>query len=560
MLQHLAIRNIVLIESCDLPFQEGLCVLTGETGAGKSILLDALGLALGNRADSKLVRKGESIGSVTAEFDIAHSPVTREVLEELGLPASDDTLVIRRTLSADGKSRCLVNDEPVSVSGLRQIGETLIEVHGQHEQRGLLDPKNHLLLLDAYGRLEKEREKVSDAYQLWRERERELEKVRAAIAETQREEEYLRHIRDELRQLDPQPGEEESLAEKRTVMMQGEKLAQAIESAMQELSGADSGSVDGVLMGVQRGLARSNVQDAQDIFAPVVEALDRAVVEVQEARQQLEHLADATQYDAEELERIEERLFALKAASRKYDLPCERLGELLEEAESKLASLDHQHHQIGKLEFDLLQARDRYRDVAAQLGEARHGAAERLERALARELVPLKMGSTRFRVRFEELSEEQCSAMGAERAIFEVATNIGSDFASLNRIASGGELSRFMLAMKVVLAHVKSPGSYIFDEIDTGTGGAVADAIGARLALLAETAQVLVVTHLPQVAARGHSHLMITKQEGQDSTQTSVVALSAKARKEELARMLAGEEVTEEARGAAGKLLEVAAQ
>lgn len=553
MLQQLSIRNIVLISACDIPFEDGLCVLTGETGAGKSILLDALGLALGERGDSGLLREGEEQASVTAEFHLEPRSATHDVLEELGLEA-EDVLVIRRIISADGKNRCFANDQPVSVTGLKRIGETLVEVHGQHDQRGLLDMRTHLDLLDAYGRLEAQRSEVAALYARWAEKRDALHTLKTRIAESQREQDYLQHVRDELKSLAVEEGEEDHLSTQRSTMMQSEKFAETIADALRELQ--QDTAVDAALRTAQRILTRA--AQAGDMFQHAVDALDRAQVELQEAVDALERLAGDSAYHPERLEEIEERLFAIKGAARKYQVPADDIPALLKEVSEKLSTLDDQQVHIGELEMAVEQTRSAYLTVAQSLSDARGAAAQRLQRALIKELGPLKMGSCRFRVVQEELAQEHWGAKGTDSIRFEAATNVGQHYAPLHKIASGGELSRFMLALKVVLASLKSTPTLIFDEIDTGTGGAVADAIGARLALLSDSAQVLVVTHLPQVAARGTHHLFIEKSQNKKATNTSVKVLDVAERKEELARMLAGAEVTDEARGAASKLMEAA--
>lgn len=552
MLNHLSIRNIVLISAADIPFENGLCVLTGETGAGKSILLDALGLALGMRADSGLVRFGEEQASVTATFDIEESSATRSVMQELGLEP-DDTLIIRRNLTADGKSRCFVNDQPVSVTALKRLGETLVEIHGQHDQRGLLDMSTHLEMVDEYGQLDTRT--LDDSFHRWQKHKSELQHVRLRIEEAVREQDYIRHVREELSSLNIQPGEEAELTELRTTMMQGEKLAGVVQDALGGLQG--NPGVEDVLRDVQRGLMRSSVASVSR-YQPVIESLERAQVEVQEAVSALEAIAADELYDPVRLEAIEERLFALKAASRKYNVPVDELPELFAEVDGKLQSLDAQQEQIETLESLVDEARDAYLMHAQKLSDQRAKVAQQLQKSLMKELEPLKMGRCRFRVVQEELREEYWSARGTDAIRFEAATNAGQHYAALHKIASGGELSRFMLAMKVVLSRVKSTPTLIFDEVDTGTGGAVADAIGARLAILSDRAQVLVVTHLPQVAARGTHHLFIDKRERKNVTHTTVAVLDVQDRKEELARMLAGATVTDEARGAAGRLMEAA--
>jgi DNA repair protein RecN (Recombination protein N) len=559
MLIQLSIRNVVLIETCDIALKPGLCVLSGETGAGKSILLDALGLVLGARADSGLVRKGETSGTVSAEFDISGNDGAKAVLKSLELEEAD-TLIIRRTLGSDGKTRCLVNDQPVTVAGIKMLGETLVEVHGQHDQRGLQDAGLHRSLLDDYGKLGSQRVAVAAACRTWKDARDAMQALKDTIERTAREQEYLQHMRNELKQLSPQPGEEETLSAQRTAMMQSEKLYDVLNEAIGELNGGKG--VIGALRGAQRTLMRSPLC-AGEAFAAIVEGLEKAAIEAEEALYNLEKTGQDATFNPEKLEQIEERLFALKAAGRKYNLPVEELAKLYQEVEEKLALIDSQEHCLAALERNVAEARDAFLLVAGKLSEARKKVAVKLEKAIEKELEPLKMGNTRFRVRIDSLGEEGWSEWGADSVHFECATNVTKSdkdvvYAPLNKIASGGELSRFMLAMKVALSAVRSTPTLIFDEIDTGTGGAVAAAMGERLSLLGGSAQVLVVTHLPQVAARGSQHLRVVKLEKAKKVLTTVEELSPAAREEELARMLAGATITQEARKAAQKLLELA--
>jgi DNA repair protein RecN (Recombination protein N) len=528
-------------------------VLTGETGAGKSILLDSLGLALGMRADAGLVRAGQNQASVTATFDIANLEAPRLILQELGLDA-DDMIIVRRMVAEDGKSRCFINDQSVSVTALKRIGETLVEIHGQHDQRGLLDMRTHMQLVDDYGRHGAAVTRMQSAYLRWQSVRSELQQLRLSIEESIREQDYLRHMAGELRSLDARPGEEEELATLRLTMMQSEKLSETITSALESLQSHPAAETQ--IQSAQRLLIRAGGNELR--FQTVIDALERAQVELQEAVGQLESQQRSIPYDQARLEEIEERLFALKAMARKYHVSADELPGLLAEVEGKLTTLDSQSERIAALETQVNAVRADYLAAAQILSDKRAQSAQKLQKALAKELEPLKMGRCRFRVVQEELKEEQWSANGTDSIRFEAATNPGQPYAALHKIASGGELSRFMLALKVVLASVKSTPTLIFDEVDTGTGGAVADAIGARLAILSDTAQVLVVTHLPQVAARGTQHLFIEKSERKKQTQTAVRTLDVAERKEELARMLAGAIVTDEARGAAVKLLEAA--
>lgn len=559
MLCQLSIRNIVLIESCDISLSSGLCVLSGETGAGKTILLDALGLALGSRADAALVRKGENQASITAEFDITHNENARDILKELEVGDSD-SLIIRRTLTNDGKTRCLLNDQVVTVAALKKLGETLIEVHGQHDQRTLQDATIHRELLDDYAGLENARRKVAEAYEAWKRELSALESVQAEIAAAAREQEYLQHMRNELKQLSPQVGEEETLTQQRSSMMQSEKLFEILNQAIGEISG--SKNVVASLRGAERTLMRSPLTSGEN-FKPILEALDRAATEAEEAGYQLEKIGQDSTFNPEKLEQVEERLFALKAAGRKYNLPVDELAALYEQVEEKLRLVASQEKSIQALEEKAAAAKAAFLALAVKLSEARKKAAAKLEKTVEAELKPLKMDGTRFHIGIET-SEANASACGIDTVRFACATNVTKGtqdvaYAPLSKIASGGELSRFMLALKVALTSAHQASTLIFDEIDAGTGGAVADAIGQRLALLGKNAQVLVVTHLPQVAARGSQHLLVAKQEKKGKVVTSVTDLPPKAREEELARMLAGATITQEARKAAQKLLEEAA-
>ncbi len=560
MLVQLSIRNIVLIESCDISLKPGLCVLSGETGAGKSILLDALGLVLGARADSSLVRSGETQGMVSAEFDISDNVALREILIDLGIEATD-TLIICRTIGADGKTRALANDQPVTVTALKKVGDLLVEVHGQHDQRSLMDMQLHRTLLDDFANLSSARKTVSAHYRTWKKELDALQTLQAEIAQTAREQDYLRHMRGELKQLSPKAGEEETLTERRTTMMQSEKLFSVINEVIAEMK--QGKGVAATLRSAHRQLTRSPLTSSP-AFAAAIDALDRAATEADHAQEMLEDIGYRADYNPEKLEQIEERLFALKAAGRKYNLPVDELSTLYEEVETKLKLVDTQSHLLGKLETAVAEAKAQFSASAAKLSESRKKAAVKLEKAIQGELTPLKMGNTLFCVRIETLDEDAWSEGGMDGVYFECATNVTKGDKNivtvpLNKIASGGELSRFMLAMKVALLAVRQASTLIFDEIDTGTGGAVADAIGQRLGLLGKSAQVLVVTHLPQVAARGTQHLLVKKQEKGRKVVTSVEDLSPAAREEELARMLAGAKVTPEARKAAQKLLEEAA-
>jgi len=560
MLTQLSIKNIVLIESCAISLGHGLCVLSGETGAGKSILLDALGLVLGARADSGLIRSGEAQGSVTAEFDISGNEPAKHILRELELEASD-SIIIRRSVTSDGKTRCFINDQAVSVSGLKKLGESLVEIHGQHDQRSLMDASAHRTMLDYYAGLAAEQSKVAQKYRAWKVARDDIAKLQEIIETTSREKDYLEHMRSELKLLAPELGEEDELTSKRTTMMQSEKLFEVLNESIAELNAGKG--VIAALRSAQRTLMRSTLTTA-DIYQPIIDTLDRAAIDAEEASYALEKAGQAAVYDPVKLEEIEERLFALKAAGRKYNMPADELASLKVEVEDKLTLLDTQHQQMKKLREQEQEAKKDFLSLAEKLSEVRNKTSKKLEKSIESELAPLKMEGTKFQVRVEKQDESSWSEYGIDGVYFECATNVSKGakniaYASLNKIASGGELSRFMLAMKVALAAGKQSATLIFDEIDTGTGGAVAAAIGARLAKLGQSAQVLVVTHLPQVAARGSQHLLVSKQEKAKKITTAVKTLSQKEREEELARMLAGATITPEARKAAQKLLEQAA-
>lgn len=556
MLCELSISNIVLIEKAQLALDSGLCVLSGETGAGKSILLDSLGLVLGARGDASLIRKGEAQGQVTALFDIRGNKPLVALLSELDIEPSDE-LIIRRVVTADGKSKAYLNDAPIAVGTLKRIGEMLVEIHGQHDQKTLQDTILHRDLLDEYGKLMPQRKEVASRYRALKEARDELESLLAEIAQAGRERDYLEHMQKELSALAPEPGEEERLTELRTRMMGSEKLFEILNEVIGELSGK---GVIASLRSASKTLMRSPLTNH---YQQVIDGLDKAAIDAEEALYQLEKIGEDSTFDAGKLERTEERLFALKAAARKFGVSADELGKLKEDVDQKLDRLSNQSRESGKLEKAVKEAQAAFAAEAEKLSAARGLAGEKLARAIQKELTPLKMEGTHFRVNIIPQPEQHWSEAGMDSVAFECATNVargeGASYAPLSKIASGGELSRFMLALKVAMSSVRSTPTIIFDEIDTGTGGAVADAIGKRLSQLGQAAQVLVVTHLPQVAARGSQHLLVAKSQKGGKISTLVTALSHDQREEELARMLAGATVTEEARKAAQKLLEDAA-
>ncbi|HEX9466018.1 MAG TPA: DNA repair protein RecN [Alphaproteobacteria bacterium] len=557
MLQGLAIRDVVLIDRLDLSFESGLSALTGETGAGKSILLDALGLALGARGDAGLVAKGAPQASIAATFALDAKHAARALLADRGLDAGDETLILRRTVGADGRSRAFVNDQPVPVGTLRELASLLVEIHGQFDTHGLLDPATHRLALDAYGALGGEAQTVAGLHGAWRAAETAEVEARERAAKAATDEDFLRHAVDELDRLDPKPGEETELAQRRALLAAREKLIEAINAARADL--ASGKGVEGALRGAERLLQRVAPQ-AMGKLDRGLAALDRAAIEAADAVAEVEALEHALDLDSSGLENVEERLFALRALARKHRVEVDRLADLKSEFQARLAALDNGEDGLRRLAAATAKARTTYLDAAKALSAARRAAAQRLDKAIAKELPPLKLEKAKFRTRVEDLPETGWGAHGIDRVAFEVATNPGADLGPIDRIASGGELARFMLALKVAL---RAPGkakrtgvdTLIFDEVDSGIGGAVAAAVGERLAGLAENAQILVVTHSPQVAARARHHWRVLKKAAGRSVATAVDALDAKARREEIARMLSGASITEAARAAADSLL-----
>ena len=553
MLQRLTIRDVVLINRLELVFHPRLSVLTGETGAGKSILLDALGLALGARADSTLVRHGADQAVVVAEFEITDDHPARRIVAEQGLGGDEETVLLRRVLGADGRSRAYLNDQPVSVALQRRIGETLVAIHGQFENQRLLDPAAHRGLLDAHGNLAPLLARAGETFAGWRQAVTASAEAEAALEEARRDEAFLRHAVDEVSALDPQPGEEADLAERRTVMMHGEKLLEAMNEAAADLS--EGPGVETVLRAARRHLERV-APLAEGRLDGAIAALDRAAVEATEGVQQLEKVSAEVDLDPRHLEQVEEHLFALRALARKHDVAPDDLADLGAQLAVRLASIEDGGADLERLRAAAAAARAAYVEAATALHEARSAAAVRLDAAVTGELEPLRLEAAVFTTRVELMAESEWGAAGHDRVAFRVSTNPGAPEGPLARIASGGEVARFMLALKVVLARADPVPTIIFDEVDHGVGGAVAAAVGERLARLAEDFQVLVVTHSPQVAALGVHHWRVSKATAEAGVLTTVDALSEAARREEIARMLAGKRVTDEARSAADRLLQ----
>jgi DNA repair protein RecN (Recombination protein N) len=552
MLTQLAIRNIVLIEALDLAFPGGLGVLTGETGAGKSILLDALGLVLGNRAETGLVRAGADKAGVTATFEFARLPAAvRESLAEADVEIEPgEPLILRRTVKADGGSKAFVNDQPVGAALLRELAPALVELHGQHDDRGLVNPRGHRALLDRYAGADAG--SVEAAWRGWRDAEAKLAQARAEIEQAKADQDLLVAYLAELTAIEPEEGEEEQLAGARADMQKGEKLSGDLEELRTLWDGSDSALAK--LRGAARRLDRIAPEHA--LLAEALAALDRAVIEAGEAEENLEAAARALEFEPAELDRIETRLFELRALARKHRCEVDELPAKMREMRAQLDAIEAGDAHIGELERAEQAAHDTYRARAEALHATRLAAALRLDAAVASELAPLKLDSARFRTAVTGLPEERWGPQGMDSVEFLIATNPGADFAPLNKIASGGELSRFILALKVALAEQGGAATVIFDEIDRGVGGAVASAIGERLSRLAEGGQLLAVTHSPQVAARGQTHYVIAKSSEGTVTRTSVHLLDEAGRQEEIARMLSGAEITSEARAQADRLLE----
>jgi DNA repair protein RecN (Recombination protein N) len=557
MLTDLSIRDVVLIDRLDLSFGPGLTVLTGETGAGKSILLDSLGLALGARAEASLVRTGTQQAVVAASFSPPAGHPAYAELAEQGLPIEEGHIVLRRIVSADGRSRAYANDQPVGVAMLRRLGSLLVEVQGQHEQMGLADPAGHAALLDAFDVPVTLRRQTAETWSAWRTARTALAQARADIAAASREEEWLRHAVDELTTLAPQEGEEARLAAERQTMQQSERRAESMAAALAELTPRDRRGAGpaAALRAAFRALDRLTPEQGGTQSAPVLEALSRAEEALAEAETLLSRLAQEAEADPRRLEQTEERLFALRAAARKHSVAVVALPDLLATLSARLRALETGGAQVAELEAAEASCRAAFETAAKKLSAERAAAAERLARAVARELPPLRLDKAKFVVEVEPLPEAGWGAAGIDAVRFLISTNPGQPPGPLARVASGGELSRLMLALKVVLAAGSSVPTMVFDEVDSGIGGATAASVGERLARVAAKLQVLVVTHSPQVAARGLAHLQVAKRAAKGRAETLVLPLDRLARREEIARMLAGEHITEAARAAADALL-----
>jgi DNA repair protein RecN (Recombination protein N) len=550
MLRQLVVHNVVLVETLELEFERGLGVLTGETGAGKSILLDALGLALGARADAGLVRSGQESAAVSAELELHSTHPAFAVLREQGVePEPGEPLIVRRTVKSDGGSRAFAAGSAVPAGLLRELGAVAVEIHGQHDDRGLLNPKGHRALLDAFGHID-----AGAVERAWTEvcrLDAELTRARTEADAAERDRDYRTHACEEIERLAPEAGEESRLAEERATIQAGVKAGESL-SGLDEMLGGSDGA-----LALLRQAARRIERGAADhpLLAEALAGLDRAVIEASEAEDKIGRAADALAFDPSRLENVESRLFDIRALARKHRVDADALAGLGETMRAQLDAILAGSTRVSALQAELAGARAAFDAAARELSAERQSAAARLDAAVAAELAPLKLDAARIRT---AIAPADPSASGIDRVEFEVSTNPGAPFGALTKIASGGELSRFILALKVALAEAGSAGTMIFDEVDRGVGGAVASAIGERLARLAEQSQVLVVTHSPQVAARASTHYRIEKSHGADGTRTTVRRLSEHERREEIARMLSGAAITDEARAQAARLLDAA--
>ena len=547
MLRALDIRDMLIIDRLELQFQPGLNVLTGETGAGKSILLDSLGFVLGWRGRAELVRQGAEQGEVVAEFELAADHPAHAVLQEAGLP-DNETLILRRVNARDGRKTAWVNDRRCSGEVLRSLSETLVELHGQHDDRGLLNPRGHRDLLDAFAGVDTQRAGTRAAWSALTKARKTLSQAEAEIAEAKAEEDFLRHAVAELDALEPQPGEEAELDSRRRMMQGAERLRQDVTRAHAALGGEGA---EGAIGNALRWLEGAQAGAEGHLDAPL-EAIERTLTELGEAVEGIERCLDILTFNPHELEETEERLFAIRALARKHGVVPDELGTFAEDLRARLEAVDAGAERLDTLSKAVSEAERLYYKEAVALGEARRAAASRLDAAVMEELAPLKMERAVFRT---DISEAEPGPDGRDAVAFTVATNPGAPAGPIGKIASGGELSRFLLALKVCLSREDAGVTMIFDEIDRGVGGATADAVGRRLASLAQGGQILVVTHSPQVAALGAHHWRVEKRVVEEQTLSTVVALSGEERVDEVARMLAGDTITDEARAAARALL-----
>lgn len=558
MLENLSINNIVLIDKLNVQLSNGLCVLTGETGSGKSILLDALGLAIGYRSNSRLLRNGESSGSVVATFDIKNNEACKNLLKEMDIE-SDDEIIIRRILYSDGRSKAFINDVQVTQNFLQHVGETLIEIHGQNEQIGLLNSSNHREILDNFGNLIQKRNVVSEIFEKMKTSENKLKDLLEQKDNIEKEQDYLKHIINEIESLNLHANEEQELAEKRILMMNKEKVLNLLNDIKESLDGQYNieKGISSAQHTISRGVALGEnlLENGKNAFEDIIENLEQASINVNEALSKIDEIYDNLGFDNNTLESVEERLFAIRGLARKLNIQPDLILDLKVELDEKLSNLENQEVIIGDLEKEVRELKNNFLSKAKELSELRKETAKKLSKELINELIPLKMEKTVFDVEFKELDENNWNKYGIDGVRFIATTNPGMPMNELSKIASGGELSRFMLALKVVLSKVNSVPTMIFDEIDTGISGAVAEAVGERLKKLGQSLQVLVVTHHAQVASKGNYHLKVRKEQKDGKTNTLVEVLTDKNRINEIARMFSGEIITDDALKVAEKML-----
>ena len=558
MLRSLYIQNYALIDKLNIHLENGLCVLTGETGSGKSILLDALGLAIGYRSNSKLLRNGEDKGSVIAVFDIANNQNCKILLDELGIEY-DNNIIIRRILYNDGRSKAFINDIQVTQSFLQNVGETLVEIHGQNEQIGLLNSSNHREILDQFGNLIEKRKQLSNIFEKMKNANNQLEDLLSKKDNIEKEKDYLKHIINEIEALNLHENEEQELAEKRILMMNKEKVLNVLNEVKDNLEGQYN--IDKGISSAQHTLSRgirlgdNLLKNNKNVFEEIVENLEQASININEALSKIETIFDTLGFDNNTLESVEDRLFAIRGLARKLNIQPDLILNLKTELEEKLSNLENQEVIIDDLEKEVKELKNNFLTNAKELSNLRKETAIKLQNELMAELKPLKMEKTVFNVEFKELDENNWNKYGIDSIRFLASTNPGTPMNELSKIASGGELSRFMLALKVVLSKVNSVPTMIFDEIDAGISGAVAEAVGERLKKLGQTLQVLVVTHHAQVASKGNYHLKVQKEQQNDKTKTNVIVLEGKDRINEIARMFSGEIITEDALKVAEKMM-----
>lgn len=550
MLVSLSIRNVVLIEKLDLSFDKGLCVFTGETGAGKSILLDGLSLALGARADTGLIRYGADMLSVSAEFSLPSHHGILDFLQDSGLDA-DTTLILRRTLSVDGKSKAFINDQPVSISMLKEVGSRLVEIHGQFASHSLLNPATHLSVLDAYGMLKADADMCRQKYHAWQDLKKKVSDAMEILRQAKEEEEYLTHAVKELQAIDPKHDEEEVLTERRAELMNAGKITEGLNNAYMTLSSGGSSTVEGMIRFASREIEKSN-RLAQGKYEGLLQQLDNLSENLAIVVEKIESEADNFSDPTAELEMVEGRLFALKDLARKHRVSVDELPDILNDFEDKLSLLSKGQDELTDYQTACENARLDYLTAARELSQKRRQAGDKLNKAVKAELPPLKLSKAVFETVFEDLSESEATADGLDKITFSISTNEGIPVAPLHKVASGGELARFMLALKVNLTGTEDIETLIFDEVDSGIGGATASAVGQRLQRLSDEKQVLVITHSPQVAAFGLNHMKVSKKDNL----TTIEPLTPDMKVEEIARMLSGAEITDSARMAATTLLE----